>query len=159
MKKLLISISVLTAAIFALVSCEQTSYIYEPTNECLTFSSNGGSWLFTDEPVIEFDLVRGVINTDLTVQLNLGGDGLFSLETPAQVHFAPGESTATVRVGYDADQAEAGESYSFTVSFVNTVSPLPLECAVDGCRFSESTSSPESSFPLPLESTPMPRSQ
>ena len=104
MKKLLISISVLTAAIFALVSCEQTSYIYEPTNECLTFSSNGGSWLFTDEPVIEFDLVRGVINTDLTVQLNLGGDGLFSLETPAQVHFAPGESAATVRVGYDADR-------------------------------------------------------
>ncbi len=124
MKKLLISISVLTAAIFALVSCEQTSYIYEPTNECLTFSSNGGSWLFTDEPVIEFDLVRGVINTDLTVQLNLGGDGLFSLETPAQVHFAPGESTATVRVGYDADQAEAGESYNFTVSFDETkVSP------------------------------------
>ena len=104
-------------AIFALVSCEQTSYIYEPTNECLTFSSNGGSWLFTDEPVIEFQLVRGVLNSDLTVNLNLSGDGLFSLETPAAVHFAAGESTATVRVGYDAEQAEAGESYSFTVSF------------------------------------------
>ena len=104
-------------ALFALVSCEQTSYLYEPTNECLTFSANSGAWLFTDEPVIEFQLVRGVLNSDLTVNLNLSGDGLFSLETPAAVHFSAGESTATVRVGYDAEQAEAGESYSFTVSF------------------------------------------
>ena len=117
MKKLLLSISILTAALFALVSCQQDVYLYEPTNECLTFSSNGGNWLFTDEPVIEFQLIRGVLDTDLTVNLTLAGDGLFSLETPAQVHFAPGESTATVRVGYDADQAEAGEAYSFTVSF------------------------------------------
>ena len=105
------------AVLVALVSCEQTSYLYEPTNECLTFSANGGNWLFTDEPVIEFQLVRGVLTSDLTVNLNLSGDGLFTLETPAQVRFAAGESTATVRVGYDADQAEAGESYSFTVSF------------------------------------------
>ncbi|MBQ2599046.1 MAG: hypothetical protein II580_05180 [Bacteroidales bacterium] len=117
MKRLLSSISVLMVALFALVSCEQTSYLYEPTNECLTFSANSGAWLFTDEPVIEFQLVRGVLNSDLTVNLNLSGDGLFSLETPAAVHFAAGESTATVRVGYDAEQAEAGESYSFTVSF------------------------------------------
>ena len=61
-------------ALFALVSCEQTSYLYEPTNECLTFSANSGAWLFTDEPVIEFQLVRGVLNSDLTVNLNLSGD-------------------------------------------------------------------------------------
>ena len=90
MKKLLSSISVLMVALFALVSCEQTSYLYEPTNECLTFSANSGAWLFTDEPVIEFQLVRGVLSSDLTVNLTLSGDGLFSLETPAAVHFASG---------------------------------------------------------------------
>ena len=124
MKKLLSTISVLMVALFALVSCEQTSYLYEPDNECLTFSASSGSWLFTDEPVIEFQLVRGVINTDLTVNLDFSGASLFSLETPAHVHFPIGTSTATVRVGYDASQAEAGESYGFTVSFdKNQMSP------------------------------------
>ena len=117
MKKLLVSVSIIIAGLFALVSCEQTSYLYTPTNECLTFDSNGGAWLFTDDPVIEFQLVRGAISTDLSVELRLEGDPMFSLETPSTVRFAPGESTSTVRVGYDADQAEAGESYSFTVSF------------------------------------------
>jgi len=104
-------------ALFALVSCEQTSYIYEPTNECLTFSANSGAWLFTDEPVIEFQLIRGVVYTDITVNLSLNGDDMFSLATPAQVHFASGESTATIRVAYQADLAEPGEAYSFAVSF------------------------------------------
>ena len=117
MKKLLISISAMLVALFTLPSCEQTSFVYEPDNECLTFSANGGAWLFTDEPVIEFQLIRGVLSSDLTVNLSLSGDGLFSLATPTQVHFAAGESTAAVRVAYDMTQAEAGESYSFTVSF------------------------------------------
>jgi hypothetical protein len=117
MKKIISFFAACLVALSALVSCEQDTYLYQPTNECLTFSTNSGAWLFTDEPVIEFQLIRGVITTDLTVTLTLSGDGLFTLDTPAQVHFAPGESTATVRVGYDADQAEAGESYNFTVSF------------------------------------------
>jgi hypothetical protein len=117
MKKIITFFTACLVALSMLVSCEQDTYLYYPTNECLTFSANSGAWLFTDEPVIEFQLIRGVLTTDLTVNLSLSGDGLFTLETPSQVHFASGESTATVRVGYDADQAEPGESYSFTVSF------------------------------------------
>ena len=117
MKKTLSFLSVCIVALFALLSCQQESFLYEPTNECMTFSAGSGAWLFTDEPVIEFQLIRGVLTSDLSVDLTLGGDALFTLETPSTVKFAAGESTATVRVGYDAEQAEPGTSYSFTVSF------------------------------------------
>ncbi len=104
-------------ALFAFTACEEPAFIYEPENECLTFSANKGSWLITDDPVITVDLTRGVVTTELDVPLTLTGDALFSLTTPSPVHFAAGEATKTIQVGYDATQAQAGESYTFTVSF------------------------------------------
>ena len=79
MKKIITFFTACLVALSMLVSCEQDTYLYYPTNECLTFSANSGAWLFTDEPVIEFQLIRGVLSTDLTVNLSLSGDGLFTL--------------------------------------------------------------------------------
>ncbi len=106
-------------ALFAFNACEQPTFIYEPENECLTFSANSGTWLHSDDPVvvISVDLTRGVVNTDLSVPLTLTGDPLFSLTTASPVHFANGEATKTIQIGYDATQAQAGESYTFTLSF------------------------------------------
>ena len=111
-------------ALFAFTSCEQPNFIYEPENECLTFGTNSGSWLVADDPVIEVTLTRGVVNTAVDVPLTLAGDALFSLTTPSPVKFASGEDTKTIQIGFDATQVQAGEKYTFTLSFDKTkVSP------------------------------------
>ena len=106
-------------ALFAFTSCEESTFIYEPENECLTFSANKGSWLYTDDPVVEIEveITRGVVNTELSLPLTLSGDALFSLTTASPVKFAAGEATKKIQVGYDITQAQAGESYTFTLSF------------------------------------------
>ena len=106
-------------ALFAFNACEQPTFIYEPENECLTFSANSGNWLHSDDPVVEIsvELTRGVVTTDLSVPLTLAGDNIFSLTTASPVHFASGEATKVIQIGYDATQAVAGESYTFTLSF------------------------------------------
>ena len=106
-------------ALFAFTSCEEPTFIYEPENECLTFSANKGSWLYTDDPVVEIEveITRGVVNTELSLPLTLSGDALFSLTTASPVKFAAGEATKKIQIGYDVTQAQAGESYTFTLSF------------------------------------------
>ena len=52
MKKIISFFAACLVALSALVSCEQDTYLYQPTNECLTFSANSGAWLFTDEIIV-----------------------------------------------------------------------------------------------------------
>ena len=104
-------------ALFAFTYCDEPNFIYEPENECLTFGTNSGSWLVADDPVIEVTLTRGVVNTAVDVPLTLTGDALFSLTTPSPVKFASGEDTKTIQIGFDATQVQAGEKYTFTLSF------------------------------------------
>ena len=104
-------------ALFAFTYCDEPNFIYEPENECLTFGANSGSWLVADDPVIEVTLTRGVVNTAVDVPLTLTGDALFSLTTPSPVKFASGEDTKTIQIGFDATQVQAGEKYTFTLSF------------------------------------------
>ena len=106
-------------ALFAITSCEEPTFIYTPDNECLTFSANKGSWLYTDDPVVEIEveITRGVVGKELSLPLTLTGDALFSLTTASPLQFAADEATKTIQVGYDVTQAQAGESYTFTLSF------------------------------------------
>ena len=106
-------------ALFAMTSCEEPTFIYTPDNECLTFSTNKASWLYTDDPVVEIEveITRGVVKNELSLPLTLTGDALFSLTTASPLTFAAGEASKTIKVGYDITQAQAGESYTFTLSF------------------------------------------
>ena len=106
-------------ALFAITSCEEPTFIYTPDNECLTFSANKGSWLYTDDPVVEIEveITRGVVGKELSLPLTLTGDALFSLTTASPLQFAADEATKKIQVGYDVTQAQAGESYTFTLSF------------------------------------------
>jgi hypothetical protein len=117
MKHFIKTIALLAVLLFGLTACQSESYIWYPDNECLTFSANTGNYLLHEEPVIGFKLVRGVIDVPLTVNLSFTGDPIFSLSTPATISFAPGEYEADVAVTYDMSLVEAGEIYTFVVSF------------------------------------------
>ncbi|MBO4768347.1 MAG: hypothetical protein J5495_02315 [Bacteroidales bacterium] len=121
MKNIFKYFALLSAVAFAFVSCQQDNLLFIPDNECLTFSTDKGNYLLSEEPEITVDLVRGVISDAITVELQLEGDtDVLSLASPSPVSFAAGESTATVKIAYDMDKVEPGTNYSVTVSFDKT---------------------------------------
>ena len=116
MKNIFRYFTILLVAVASLCSCKQDVYLYTPTNECVTFDRSSSNYMTTDEPDITLTLTRGVLDNPLTVNLDITGSSVFSLSATS-VSFAAGEYSKEVKVLYDMDAIEAGESYECNVSF------------------------------------------
>ncbi|MBQ0053735.1 MAG: hypothetical protein KBS89_04675, partial [Bacteroidales bacterium] len=117
------------------ISCEKDeSYIYHPSNECVTFKESAVSFSFSEEPEpIVINLVRGSSESDLTLNLDFVQDeaNVFSISSRS-VHFAPGESYAQVQVTYIPFEDIPAGKHNFTVSFDKSMVSPAGSCSIGG---------------------------
>ena len=134
MKNIFKSIALLLVSLGALASCTpEESFLYYPDNECVTFEKSSVNFSFAaDADPIVINLVRGVIDKDLTVNLTLTQDdaNIFSISATS-VNFPAGEKYASVEVTYDFEAVPDGK-HTFTVSFDKAMQSPAGNCSITG---------------------------
>lgn len=105
-----------TASLIFTYSCSQDEYIFNPTNNCVTFQSVPSKGYQLDGNSLVIEIMRGVATQDQTLNITLEDGSIYTLEN-SSVTFAKNQYTASVTLTYDEDVLEAFVEYPFSLSF------------------------------------------
>ena len=117
------TLAVAVATMFLGYSCQQEEFLYTPDNACVSFQKTPAKAYELNGDPISIQIMRGVTNTEETININFSGDAIYSIDATS-VKFAVGEHTKTLKVSYATEGLKAFTEYAFQISFDNKlVSP------------------------------------
>ena len=120
------TLSVAVATMLMGYSCQQEDFTYTPDNACISFENPPAKGYELNGDPIKVKLMRGVTNTEETVNVSFSGDEVFSVNETS-VKFAAGEHTKVITVNYDGEELKSFTTYSFELSFdKNLLSPTGI---------------------------------
>lgn len=109
---------IIIVTMFVGYSCSQDEYIYTPDNSCVTFEDMPSSNYILDGKPITVKIVRGVVDTEETIDLTFSGSNVYSIDQTS-VLFAKVESIKTLTITYGTDSLKSFTEYPFEISFDN----------------------------------------